>query len=110
MKDNKTYEFCFDLHDSQKTNREAFDEFHALNPEVYAELRKLALGLRHLGRKRYGIAGLFEVVRWQRAIVTTGDESFKLNNNFKAFFARLLMKNEPELRNFFDLRASKADE
>lgn len=78
--------------------------FCALNPAVYDELCRIALALRRRGRERWGIGGLFEVLRWQRAMTTT-DEDFKLNNNYRAFYARDLMDREPELDNFFELRA-----
>jgi hypothetical protein len=86
-----------------------FWDFHRDNPHVYRKLRDLALQLKRRGHERYGIKGLFEVLRWHRALETT-DESFKLNNNYHALYARLLMKNERELKGFFALRASKGDE
>ena len=85
-----------------------FMEFHEANPEVYQELRKLSLDLVDHGRERYGIGGLFEVLRWHRAMRTTDDEQedFKLNNNYRALYARLLMLVEPRLRGFFETRVS----
>ena len=80
-----------------------FYQFHAQNPHVYERLRQLALDLKNRGRKKYGIAGLFEVLRWEHAMSTT-DEDFKLNNNYRAYYARLLMENEPELDGFFATR------
>jgi hypothetical protein len=82
---------------------EKFQEFHADNPHVYTQLRDLALKMRRTGRKRYGIGSLFEVMRWHRALRTTEDD-FKLNNNHRSFYARLLMEQEPELEGFFNLR------
>jgi hypothetical protein len=41
------------------------------------------------------------------AISTTGD--FKLNNNYRAHYARLIMHQEPDLDGIFELRRSKAD-
>jgi hypothetical protein len=86
-----------------------FQEFHADNPHVYTQLRDLALKMRRTGRKRYGIGSLFEVMRWHRALRTTEDD-FKLNNNHRAFYARLLMKQEPGLKGFFELRRSGGGE
>ncbi len=81
----------------------AFVTFDAKNPAVYRELRALALLLLDRGNRRYGIGGLFEVLRWQRAMKTT-DADFKLNNNYRAFYARLLMRSEPRLAGFFEVR------
>lgn len=81
----------------------AFWEFHREHPEVYEELRQLALDARRAGRRRIGMKMLFEVVRWNR-LLRTGDRGFKLNNNYTAYYARLLMEREPELRGMFATR------
>lgn len=86
-----------------KTIKEAFDAFHAANPHVYAMLRKLALPLAQQGRRKIGIGMLFEVLRWQYALQTRGDD-FKLNNNYRSHYARLLMDREPALRGLFETR------
>ena len=80
------------------------EAFHAENPHVYEMLRHLALDAARHGR-RLGIAMLFEVLRWQYAMNTTDQASeFKLNNNYRAFYARLLMEKEPELQDYFETR------
>ena len=84
-----------------------FREFHAANPHVYEGLRDGALDLRRAGWKHFGIARLYEGLRYQRAVVTTADD-FKLNNNFRALYARMLMEQEPELAGFFELRQRTA--
>ena len=86
-----------------------FWQFHADNPEVYEELRGLAIQLHRAGRMQYGIMALLNVVRWQRALQTT-DPEYKINNNFAPFYARLLMARESDLRGFFELRHAKADD
>lgn len=90
-------------------NVQNFIAFHRDNPAVYSELKRLAIQLRKRGHTQYGIKSLFEVVRWHRALNTGGDD-FKINNNFGAFFARLLMHHEPELKGFFKVRSSVADD
>ncbi len=86
---------------------EQFESFHRTNPHVYEMLKMLALKTKRSGREQYGMAGLFEVLRWTHTIETHGDE-FKLNNNYRALYARLLMKNEPELKGFFKLRSRRS--
>lgn len=86
------------------TLREKFEEFHDNNPEVYQQLVNLALDLKRRGRTKYGIKGLFEVVRWHRAMSTTASDGFKLNNNHTAYYARMIMDNFNELDGFFHLR------
>ena len=80
--------------------------FHAENPHVAIALMELAEALRKRGHNQYGIAGLFEVLRYRHSLETRGDE-FKLNNNFRAFYARLLMRQYPWLDGFFETRIQK---
>lgn len=89
------------------TMRERFVCFHAANPHVYANMRRLALQLRRRGFARCGMQMIVEVLRWSY-MTTTGDE-FKLNNNYGAYYARQLMDNEPELAGFFEVRTARAD-
>ena len=86
---------------------EQFAAFHAANPQVYVALRRLALGLRDRGFNSYGIAGLFEQLRWTYALQTGGD-AYKLNNNFRSHYARLLMDKNPSLAGFFETRRLQA--
>jgi len=90
---------------TKQTINENFVEFHTANLSVYQELRALALKMKRSGREHYGIKSLFEVLRWHRALKTSDTSSdFKLNNNYTALYARVLMQNEPELEGFFRTR------
>jgi predicted GNAT superfamily acetyltransferase len=85
-----------------------FEAFHRDNPHVYAELVKLARRARGRGVARIGIKMLWEVLRWQLQIETyhPDADSFRLNNNFHSLYARLLMDENPELRDLFETRES----
>lgn len=85
------------------TIEQRFARFHADNPHVYRELRRLALDLVDRGHTRIGIGMLTEVLRWS-AMQTRGDDSYKLNNSFRALFARMLADNEPALADVFEFR------
>ena len=98
----------FDFAPVAPTIEERFESFHRENPHIYDELLFMALRLKHRGRKRYGIATLFEVLRYKKDIESTGSAGFKLNNDFRALYARRLMNNEPELRGFFEIRRRRA--
>lgn len=84
----------------------AFWEFHRANPHVYAELARLAREWVARTGGKLGIAMLFERARWELALQTRGGV-FRLNNNHRAFYARLLMQREPDLAASFDLRRQK---
>lgn len=81
----------------------AFWEFHRDNPQVYDALRRLALNLVERGHEHYGIKALCEVVRYEH-VMATDDPAFKINNNYTALYARLLMKSEDRLSGFFETR------
>lgn len=82
---------------------QAYREFHKKNPRVYRELVKLARSLKARGWQHYGIGALFEVIRFHRALETT-DPEFKLNNNHRALYARQIMDENADLRDFFEIR------
>lgn len=84
-----------------------FAEFHQTNPCVYEAAKDMALKLKRSGRTRWSVKAIFEVLRYSHAIRTQSDD-FKLNNDFTARYARLLMQNEPELKDFFELREIKS--
>ena len=88
----------------------AFDRFHSDNPRVYQVLVRLAREwVARFGGHKLGIATLYETARWQITLATN-DAEFRLNNNWRSYYARLIMAQEPDLAGLFDLRASKADE
>lgn len=76
--------------------------FHEQNPHVYKMAVDLARYMKRRGLNHYGIAAVWEVLRF-KYFETTGDE-FKLNNNYRAFYARLIAAQEPDLAGFFQLR------
>jgi len=83
--------------------REAFLRFHAENPQVYSSLADMSLRLVRAGQKRLSINMLFEVLRYRTILRTRGDQ-FKLNNNYRAEYARKLMRENPELYGQFEIR------
>lgn len=89
----------------KRTIREQFSTFHNGNPQVYREIVGIAQQMRKRGVKKMGIALIFERLRWLHFIETFGEEDFKLNNNYKAEYARLIMNREPDLEGFFETRA-----
>jgi hypothetical protein len=46
---------------------------------------------------------LFEVLRWRHTLRTGGDE-FKLNNNYRSYYSRLIMLTEADLTDVFETR------
>lgn len=94
--------------DEQPSIQDRFDAFHRENPWVYSRLRDLALDMARRGHTRIGIGMLWEVLRWQVATSTSGDQGFRLNNSLRSRYARALAENERELADVFETRALRA--
>lgn len=95
-----------DLHEPSVLEKQ-FIAFHRGNPHVYDKLVELAFTLKRIGHRKIGIAMLFEQMRWLHAMETTDMSGFKLNNNYRAFYARMIMNRNPALDNFFEIRAQE---
>ena len=86
----------------------AFIAYHRENPHVYEQLRELALRAK-ASDYQPGIGCLFEVLRYRQGVKRgQGEELLRLNNNFRAYYARMLEEREPELQGFFKLRRLRA--
>lgn len=86
-----------------------FEEFHRLNPWVYAQLVRLARDLVARGHQRLGIGMLWEVLRWQYMRTTYDNNStFKLNDHYRSRYSRLIQNAEPDLVDVFVTRELRA--
>ncbi|MCA0268759.1 MAG: hypothetical protein LCH53_06020 [Bacteroidetes bacterium] len=76
------------------------------HPEVYDAIVRIARQLKARGYARYSIKGVMEIVRYLHEGDTKPDaaEPFKLNNNYSATFARVVMAREDDLQDFFQTR------
>lgn len=89
-----------------------FLRFHSNNPEVYNNLVRLAREFRrvsHNHNRKLGIAMIYEVLRWQYFIAVDTDETFRLSNDFRAYYARLIMEQEKDLTDAFNTRTTYLD-
>lgn len=94
--------------DWPEASYEAFRRYHAENPQVYEALRRFALEAKAAGRERMGINAVHERVRWYTSVEAKHD-TFKCDNSWRPFYARLLMHQEPDLAGFFEVRSAEAD-
>ena len=82
---------------------ERFIEFSREHPEVYRELEVLAtVWLRR--HDRLGIGMLWERLRWEYGVGDHSGKDFKLNNDYRSHFARLLIRNHPEWTHRIQIR------
>lgn len=87
------------------THEETFRAFHEQNPHVYAQLVAMCRQARAAGHQKVGIGMLWEVLRWQRMFQTNHSvEDYKLNNNHRSHYARLILEREPDLEGIFEIR------
>lgn len=94
---------------AKRPTPQQFEEFHAANPQVYRALVDAAREYRRAtGQLQCGMSLLYERARWVLEVETTETQP-KLNNNWQAFYARLLMDREEDLAGMFHLRRSAAD-
>lgn len=94
--------------DATLTIQQRFAQFDANNPWVYRALEHLTEDWLAAGHKRVGIKQMFEVIRWQYGRRTTGDASFKCNNDFTSRYARLLVQRHPEWADAIETRTLRA--
>lgn len=85
-----------------------FEAFHRANPHLLPLLRDMALAMKAQGFKRCGMKMLFEKLRWEYYVRTTG-KKYKLTNTFTAYYARLVMLWCPSLDGFFRVNMQPAE-
>lgn len=84
--------------------RDRFMAFHIKNPGIYLALETAALSYAKRGDKT-GIAKLVEELRWDPRVVGVDATSpFKINNSYRAFYARLLIDHHPSLADVLEIR------
>jgi hypothetical protein len=86
-----------------------FTDFHHRNPGVYTAIVRLARIRLDAGWTTGSIGQIFEILRWEADLLIVTDDGLKLNNDFRAPYARLVMANEADLAGFFHTRALRSD-
>jgi hypothetical protein len=84
-----------------------FLKFHRENPHVYPLFVRFTRQAKMFHRG-VGINAVLERARWETYLSTDGDP-YKLNNNFAPYYARLIMRLNPDLNGVFTTRLSRAD-
>ena len=97
-----------------KTRYEEIEEeaikFHTENPKVWEYFVKFSFEVIGRGFNNYSVNGVFERIRWETDQADVdGKSTFKLNNNYRAFFARWFMDIYPEHHGFFRIRSMPSE-
>ena len=86
--------------------KKQFLAFHYKNQVLWYWIDTYALERKHQGFENYVIAGVIERARWHTDIPAEhrrGDD-YKINNNYRAFYARLWHLVHPKFDGFFHTR------
>ncbi len=83
-----------------------FKKYDQENPMIWESFKKYSFQAKEKGFDNYSAKGIFEIIRWHTGI--SGNDMFKLNNNFHADYARKMMLEFPNFNGFFRLRELKA--
>jgi len=86
----------------------SFKNYHASNPNIYREFKRLAYQLINRGYKHIGAKQIFEVIRWNSMV--SGDDGFKVHNTYTSDYARLFEKDHPLYVGIFRKRLCKLKE
>lgn len=95
-----------ELETMYRMNKYEFDRFNKQNPEVFRKFKKYAKQMYKNGRRRYSAWAIINAIRWEEDFTTRGSK-FKINNNFIAFYARKLVKQDKAFKSFFLLKSMK---
>ena len=85
------------------THEEKFLVFHHANPHIYDLFKLYALEALRSGKTSLSISLITERIRWEVEVSNGG--RFKLNNNHRAYYARLFHEHHPHLGEIFETRA-----
>ena len=84
--------------------RQQCSEFHKANPQVWNHFVLFTNQIISKGFANYSVNAIFERIRWEMDAKSTGENQFKINNNYRAFYARRFMKMYPQHAGFFRTR------
>lgn len=91
--------------------RQQVSEFHDRHPEVWDMFVQFTFEMIQRGYKNYSVNAIFERIRWEKdSVGGDGITSFKLNNNYRAFYSRRFMRAYPQHEGFFRTREQKSEE
>jgi len=83
-----------------------FKTYDEENPKIWALFVHYASQAKQKGFTRYSANGIFEVIRFHTGV--SGNDGFKINNNYRPDYARKMEEMFPEFKGFFQKRQLKA--
>ncbi len=92
---------------SQRRMLDEFNDFDKEHPEFWDQFKFFTFAAIHSGRDRFSARAVFQRMRWETEI--DGGGTFKVNNNWCAFYSRKFMQMYPEYEGFFQIRQRRND-
>jgi len=91
------------LHQDFLARKQEWWEWHQKNPEVWKMFERFSFEAVQSGRKKISHWLIMNRIRWETAILTTGND-FKISNDYIAFYARLWKATHPAHANLFNTK------
>lgn len=88
---------------------DAFERFHAENPEIWRLFQRFALEAVYSGMKSYSARAIIHQIRWHVEVETRGGE-LKLNDHTTPYYSRLFHLAYPQYDGFFRNRRLTSEE
>jgi hypothetical protein len=79
--------------------------YHKKNPHLYEAFVEFSSEAYNAGYTYFSAEMIINRMRWQ-TMIEAKDDSFKIRNAIKPFYARMLMAKNKKYNNFFKLRPS----
>lgn len=95
------------LHLFDGINNKKFPKYHNENPHIYEAFKKYTFEAIDRGRLYFSSEAVINRIRWDSLI--SGNDKYKINNNYKAFYSRMFMNEYPQHKGYFRTRKSKFD-
>lgn len=89
--------------DSLNRIHREFQSWASANPKAVALFFRFADEAWEHGRRTIGAKLIVERIRWETAVITSGDD-YKINNNYTAYLARMYVQSKPERDTLFRFR------
>lgn len=89
------------------TVKDRFDEYHLDNPHVWVGFQQFTFQLLEAGCNVLSANRVYERMRWESDI--RGNDMYKLNNDYRAYYARMFMEEYPEHNGKFRTREVQKD-
>jgi len=78
--------------------------FHLEHPDIWRLFVRFTNEAINRGFQNYSVNSIFERIRWETDMGGDGEIKFKLNNNYRPYYARWFMNTRPQYAGFFRTR------